>query len=183
MRPFNIIIEGPDNVGKSTLIQGLKKVLTAITFHELHYSAVRGLNSEQTKLKSKHYYEQMFKLLSSDINFIVDRSHIGEYVYGPMYRGYLESDLEVYTEMEQAFVDNLDSPKTIIIYLEDSVENLVLRDDGLSISNAEQHIKMEMVLFKAALEERVKLPYRCVRVSDSPEETLEEVLNMIEELV
>lgn len=174
---LNIIIEGPDNVGKSTLIRGLKKHFKDTIFHVLHYSA---LNCDKSKMMemSQKYYKQMFSLLRSDINFICDRSYIGEFVYGPLYRNYTESDLQVYTDMELSLI-SCDKP-TIIVYLHDDVQNLIDRDDGLSISNKPEMIKKELDLYKKTISQS-KLPHIEVK-STNEEETLQKVIRGLDNL-
>lgn len=120
---MNIIIEGPDNVGKSTLISNLKNHYNTITLHNLHYSNVKGSNIEYCK---KLYFE-MFSLLTSDKSFICDRSHLGEMVYGPLYRDYSG---EFVLDIEKQF----DTSEITLITLIDDAESLIERDDGLSFS-------------------------------------------------
>jgi hypothetical protein len=63
---------------------------------------------------------------------ICDRSHLGEMVYGPIYRGYSG---EYVLDIEKKYIeipsiwDNL-----FLITLYDEPENVIKRDDGLSFS-------------------------------------------------
>jgi thymidylate kinase len=137
MRNLFIIVEGPDNVGKSTLIQNIKNQFEDITFHALHYSNVKQSSADAVVEYSTKMYNEMFKLMVHTVAFdksgiICDRSHLGEMVYGPIYRGYTGEyvlDIEKqYTNMLSVW-DNL-----ILITCYDEPENLIIRDDGLSFS-------------------------------------------------
>ena len=63
---------------------------------------------------------------------ICDRSHLGEMVYGPIYRNYTGEyvlDIEAVYNVMKTFWDNV-----ILITLVDKPERLIERDDGLSFS-------------------------------------------------
>lgn len=139
MTPRNlfIIVEGPDNVGKTTLIQNLKNYYNDLTFHTMHYSNVRQDSPESTIAYSKHLYMQMFDIMLNQTKYgfsgiICDRSHLGEMVYGPIYRNY---DGEYVLDIEKKYShihsvwDNL-----LLVTLVDNPENLIAREDGLSFS-------------------------------------------------
>ena len=136
-RNLFIIIEGPDNVGKSTLIQNLKNNFNNFTLHNIHYSNVKQESPAKTIEYSTKLYTEMFQNMFECSKYeksgmILDRSHIGEMVYGPVYRGYTG---EYVLDIERKFThvhpvwDNL-----YLITLIDQPENLINRDDGLSFS-------------------------------------------------
>jgi hypothetical protein len=139
MLPRNlfIIVEGPDNVGKSTLIQNLKNYYNDMPFHTMHYSNVRQESPEAVISYSKHLYTQMFDIMVNQMKYgysgiIFDRSHLGEMVYGPIYRGY---DGEYVLDIEKKYMNILDVwNNLLLITLVDNPENLIARDDGLSFS-------------------------------------------------
>lgn len=141
---MNIIIEGPDNVGKTTLINNLKKELNDRTFHTLHYSNVRQPTPSKHIEYSKKLYREMFAIAkyTHDIgsNTICDRSHIGEMVYSPMYRNY-SGDYVLDIEKEY------DLSHFILITLIDEAHNLINRDDGLSHSVDPHKKQKEIDLF------------------------------------
>lgn len=132
-----IIIEGPDNVGKTTLINGIKNYFNDYTFHTIHYSNVKQESTEKVIEYSKKMYKEMFSYMLNSIKFnksgiICDRSHIGEMVYGPIYRNYTGEyviDIEKEFSNIKSIWDNL-----FLITLYDEPENLIARDDGLSFS-------------------------------------------------
>jgi len=131
-----ILFEGPDNVGKGTQIQKLLPLLHDKPVHQLHYSAVKGFNTpEEAKEYSVQTYNGMFYILIYaylNCNFILDRSHIGEMVYAPLYRKYdgdYVLDLEKYWMHHAHFWDQI----YLITFIDDP-ENLIKRDDGLSFT-------------------------------------------------
>jgi len=90
------VIEGLDGSGKSSLIKQLSK-LTGYNIH--HFDKPKGNNNFDKYYYQQGQFEMMFDLLNKvkDPSIILDRSHIGEYIYGPefrdLYPDYL-SDLE-----------------------------------------------------------------------------------------
>jgi thymidylate kinase len=90
----NIIIEGLDRLGKSTLVSGIEERLGCFT--KLHFG--KPLILEHYKLAvgepyakeayQRESFEQMFRVLDSEARMILDRGHLGEAVYSKRYRGY-----------------------------------------------------------------------------------------------
>lgn len=129
-----IICEGPDNVGKSTLIQNLKNYYNNYTLHTLHYSNVK---SQDPITYSKKLYFEMFNMMVDITKFdntgiICDRSHIGEMVYGPIYRNYSGEHVLTIEKKFKRFKDVWDN--LILVTLIDKPERLIEREDGLSFS-------------------------------------------------
>jgi nicotinamide riboside kinase len=137
MRNLYIIVEGPDNVGKSTLIQNIKNHFNNFTMHSLHYSNVRQDSPEAVIEYSENLYAGMFEIMVNQSRFknsgvICDRSHLGEMVYGPIYREYSGEyvlDIEKSYQHLRFIWDNL-----VLVTLIDEPTRLVARDDGLSFS-------------------------------------------------
>jgi thymidylate kinase len=149
-----ILVEGTDNVGKSTLIKNIKDYFNDITLHALHYSNVKLPQNKAIEYSTKSYTE-MFEMFLSNTShensgIICDRSHIGEMVYGPIYRGYSGEyvlDIEAqYKNYEQIW------DKLFLITLVDSPENLISREDGLSFTVDLEKKKVEIDNFLSAQE-------------------------------
>lgn len=132
-----IIIEGPDNVGKTTLINKLTNHFNYMTFQCLHYGMVKHPTLEQHVAYNKKQYTELFKMMQhhttlDNAGIICDRAHLGEMVYGPIYRGYTG---EYVLDIEKEFInykpiwDNL-----FLITLTDKAERLIEREDGESFS-------------------------------------------------
>lgn len=176
---LSLIIEGPDNVGKSTLITNLIKHFHKSVVHQLHYSALKFTTTEDTFARSFQMYYDMFEMMSSN-QFIIDRSHIGEFVYGPKYRQYNDDHIKALSDLEEhssLFINRVNN--TVIIYLYDDPESLVKRDDGLSISNKIEDILEEITLFSDAIS-KSNLNSTFIKVSETPEETFSNVLKQLE---
>ena len=89
-----IIIEGTDNTGKDTIISKLLEIYPT--------STVIHCGKPITKKYSSQEQDELFKLYANNIVnklydnthiIIMNRSHIGEYVYGTMYRKRDEIDV------------------------------------------------------------------------------------------
>lgn len=151
MHKLNIIVEGVDRVGKDTQIALLKRSLyPKYVFQTLHYSKVPFDNDIMNIEYSEKLYNDMFRLMSnSDINFIVNRSHIGEMVYGPLYRNYSG---EYVLELERAYMNDKKLwDNIVLITMVNSPENIKDREDGNSLSNSDiKKMKIEKGLFMKA---------------------------------
>lgn len=133
-----VIISGPDNVGKTTQIKLLHDYFAnqniGKSTHILHYSNVRLKSSSEIQTYSANLYRDGFNLMknSPNVNFICDRFHDGEWVYGKLYRNY---DAEYIYGIEELFnVDETFWTEIYLITFIDKPGNLINRDDGESFS-------------------------------------------------
>jgi hypothetical protein len=153
-----IIIEGPDNTGKNTLINSIIE----------NNNIVKLIHCGTPKSKDNPYQEQkdLFKKLSNiaiseyranETDVIVfNRFYQGEYVYGQMYRN--GSPIEI-----KQFIRNLESVLVANIFEEDlyyvqllssSPKLLIKNDDGKSLSEADENkIWKEIRLFENVFDE------------------------------
>lgn len=119
-------------------------------FHLLHYSGFKSpenFSVEQIKEANKTYYYKMFNLILNNpfIDIICNRGHLGEYVYGK-YRNY---DGEyVFTELETYYSHDLQFLTLIVLI--DNPENLLQREDGLSLSKNLKSKTEEIKMFTDA---------------------------------
>lgn len=146
--PKIIIIEGPDNCGKDTLINKLKdyykdvRVLhagipTSDNLFEFYYS---GLIHDTLD----GYYDHSLSAV------IHNRSIYGEYVYGPKYRNESKEDVEhLIRKLEigelRTFIFSTDL--YFILLTSSSSDLLVKNDDGLSLSSKKSDIEDELHAF------------------------------------
>lgn len=96
-----IICEGLDRLGKTTLISG---IINRLGYHEvIHFDKPKGLDVYSGSLfkYQEESFKNMFRLLSCSADVICDRSHIGEYVYSPLYRSY---DGSYIYDLEDSFI-------------------------------------------------------------------------------
>ena len=140
-----IIIEGTDNVGKTTqanlIIERMKELGV---FHKVHYSALPFNEKELHIDYSTRLYEDMFDMM--DVlnkyghNVIFDRSHLGESVYAPLYRGYSG---DFVFEIEDENLHKLENNVYLITLVNDP-KLVMSRDDGQSFYTNEQEIQNEV---------------------------------------
>ncbi|HPM21238.1 MAG TPA: hypothetical protein PLY35_08310 [Thermotogota bacterium] len=130
-----VIFEGPDRVGKSTQVELLKTQLTKINHlstHVLHYSYFKNLDKKYQKTFSIQLYRDMFNLIDyNHCNFILDRSHIGEMVYAPLYRHY-SGDYVLDLELEYKY---LIRKVNLITLINSDINILKDKNDNNSLSN------------------------------------------------
>jgi len=143
-RSFNIIIEGVDNIGKSTLVNGLAKRFCQSQPKLLH--CIGMPNNGEAERTSKLFYASLFRLLSDNHHtFIVDRGHLGEAVYSPIYRNYSGDyifALEVLLYQKPTLLILLDTHNPAV---------MASREDGLSLSGGKvERIAEEARLFRVA---------------------------------
>lgn len=116
--PKLYIFEGIDNIGKTTLIEKFSENFKNPLIVKFS-SPPKTLHHLDRNLYQLTYFEQQFQNIN---NFkehdaiIWDRSHIGESVYGPMFRNY--------------------NPKTDLFQLESSHLNLIQNDTFLFLLKA-----------------------------------------------
>jgi len=152
-----IIIEGTDNVGKDTQQDLIIKNMSDHVFHKLHYSSLPFKDDKDKHASySKELYETMFQLMMKtklankpgdlDINLIFNRSHLGETVYSPLYRGYSG---DYVFDIEKKFTKALREDLYLITLVNDP-HTILKRDDGKSFYGNEEEIKAEVDGFTRA---------------------------------
>lgn len=145
-----VLFDGLDNTGKTTQILKLVSYLAneqdAITT-VCKYSKFDKLDKKKEEEFSKKFYKDYFdkivswpdKIVSDpkdkahlihDNNLILDRGHISEAVYASMYRTYSG---DYVFDLEKCLKDK---DNTYLIVLVDSIDKVIEREDGLSLSNA-----------------------------------------------
>lgn len=140
-----IIIEGTDNTGKDTQQNLIIKNLKNKVFHKIHYSSLPFKDdTEMHTSYSSKMYEDMFKMMllckDQDINIIFNRSHLGETVYSPLYRGYSG---DYVFDIEKNYVNKL-RENLYLITLTNDPHTIWNRDDGKSFYKNEEGIKAEL---------------------------------------
>lgn len=152
------IIEGPDRCGKGTIIENLIRYTNAQNYLILHSGKpnTKNLSIQQIKDNQYYYNNNQIKLIKENYQnydlIILDRSYIGEYVYGNLYRG-MNYTIENMQEFEQSsFINWLNKAHDCslqLILVSDSPENRLSREDGNSLSGFKLGVmKSEELLFK-----------------------------------
>lgn len=149
--PTKYLIDGVDRLGKSTLVNSL---LNELGYHlVIHYDKPKALScytgdgQDARGIYQELCNENMFRLLKTQVPIIFDRTHLGELVYAPMYRGYSG---DYVLKMEQQLID--EKPYTVeddvcLILLTTSNFDIVT-DDGQSFDFSKKDIEQNM--FKEA---------------------------------
>ena len=175
-----IIIEGPDNTGKDTQIKQIIKNFSDECFHMFHYFNL-PFKGEVKKHKeySKQMYDEMFRIMKEspkDINYIFNRSHLGESVYSPLYRGYLG---DYVFDIEKKYTEFLRQELYLITIVCDP--SLILkRDDGKSFYKNEEEVKGEIDGFVRA---HRKSTIKNKLLIDIGKMSIEEVANVIKQFI
>lgn len=146
-----IIIEGPDNTGKNTLIHDLleNNEITKV----IHCSTPKPSDNvlrDQAKYFCRLANECIIE--SKNTNIIVfNRYYQGEYVYGQIYRNEDPEDIMyMINYIEQKFDYEFDDSEIYYVQLlSTNPEMLIKMDDGKSLSKAnKEKIETELKLFK-----------------------------------
>lgn len=98
---YHIIVEGPDNSGKSTLVQRLVEMAP---YDER--ASVKHFSKPKSKEEAKESYYAWLGFMRVSDRTIADRAFYGEAVYAPLYRGYYPEYLpdldEQFSKLENA---------------------------------------------------------------------------------
>lgn len=153
-----LIIEGPDRCGKNTLIKNLTS--QAENFVVRHFGSVKGENDTEKRNFQFQFFKKEFELASLRPRFempdkeryprdiwIWNRAHLGEFVYGKMYRD--TKPEEWVMKMESLFAMDID-PSVYLLLLTADPEFLCKRDDGLSFTTDVEKKKKEIKNFEKA---------------------------------
>lgn len=153
-----LIIEGPDRCGKNTLIKNLTS--QAENFVVRHFGSVKGENDMEKRNFQFQFFKKEFELASLRSRFempdkeryprdiwIWNRAHLGEFVYGKMYRD--TNPEEWVMKMESMFAMDID-PSVHLLLLTADPEFLCKRDDGLSFTAEVDKKAKEIESFKQA---------------------------------
>lgn len=174
-----IIIEGPDRCGKSTQIKRLMKFFAGSKpMQWLHFTSIKGLSAEHQTTLFKNTFDHMFKLIAQpDAIWFLDRSHLGERVYGPIYRPSIDTTYIWDLEKKYKISERED---IFLIVLYDSSFNNLKRDDGDSYSTDVQTCRKEVENFKAAY---YGTSIRKKIIIDIANKNEDDVQNIIEEFI
>ena len=181
-----IIIEGPDNTGKNTLIQSIldnNKIVKLI--HCDKPESKEDPFEEQCKLFYLHAYNTYadFKnsqTLYANIDVVVfNRYYQGEYVYGQMYRnGDPDKIKQMVSICEDYLLNNIGYDNIYYVQLLSTSSKLLRKnDDGKSLSGADvEKMKREVELF-TEIYEFSRLKKHIIYVNDEDDfRTREDIL-------
>ena len=146
-----IIIEGTDNTGKDTLISKiLEKYPTASIIHCGKPLTNKYSSNEQDELFRVYAKNIVNKKYDNTHVIIMNRSHIGEYVYGVLYRNRDIEDVEnMLINVNNILYSRKDLTIKYVQLLSNSENLLKYNEDGKSLSNGNiEKINKEAKQFK-----------------------------------
>lgn len=173
-----IIFEGMDRCGKDTQIKNIISNYKDEVFHMLHYHVVAGRTAEESRRMHEKTHRETFELCKlaadSGFNIILNRSHYGEYVYGKIYRNYIDPEYIFDLEKEYDFKSWFDSVYLIILINSD-IKEMIRREDGASLSKGkaynliEEAARFEDVSDKSTIDNVLLVDSAGMRISDVSE--------------
>jgi len=179
-----VIVEGMDRCGKDTLIKSITKYLYNLDYlksvHVLHYSNLPIREKDKVIQASFSLYYDMFRIaeysLCENFHLIMNRAHLGEWVYGYIYRNY---EAKFIYDIELHYFDLMD--KICLITLVDSSLKCLEREDGRSLSKADRDKgKIECERFIEATNLSYIKDKLCIDIKNkSIDEVQEDALNFI----
>lgn len=142
-----VLVEGMERCGKTSTVNYVRSIIQNPRIIVHHCAKPpKGLNHRQQQTwAAMHYTETMQKftqLSTAGWDIIMDRAHIGEYVYGHMYRNNLAADDYMYY-----CEDFVDMNNTYLLLLTDEPTKVMSREDGLSMSMSIDKITTEKQRF------------------------------------
>jgi thymidylate kinase len=172
-----LIIEGPDRCGKNTLIKNLVAQSENVVIR--HFGSAKGDTDFEKRNFQFQFFKKEFELASMRPRFempdkdryprdlwIWNRAHLGEFVYGKMYR---ETHPEEWVmNMEKLYGMDLD-PSIYLLLLKADPEFLCKRDDGLSFSAEVDKKKSEIYQFEVAYDQSRIINKMTLNVSNGDE--------------
>lgn len=194
----HILVEGGDGLGKDSLIAGIRKNYRTENFVVRHFGKPpqkfpEGVNPLQYQFTcfSKeaellNYFRQFEK---DEYNYyenimIWNRTHLGEYVYGQMFRDQDPEKLKKYI-YEYELLNLLERDNTYLILLSASNPEFFLsKEDGHSLSKKINEKEKELKLFNdiyklTSLDNKLKINVNIKNEFKSKEEVLSNVLDFI----
>jgi len=158
-----IIIEGPDNCGKNTLINKLSENFLTVT--NIHYTKPENKYIQNTIFRG-YAYAIVNKVYDTDV-VILNRSHYGEYVYGCLYRNISDKDaIDIIQEIDDIYLqNNIDAYYIQLLSTSDSL--LLKNDDNKSLSQGNiSKIEIEQNRFRTIFE-KSKLKKKIIYINDN----------------
>lgn len=137
-----LIFEGPDNLGKSTIIRQFEKTYKdQYDIHKFHCTGPVSDNPDEDLFdvqcrQFRALVNDLLQLNESDKNTlaIIDRSWIGEYVYGQIYRGGNPDKIMQMINMCNWQLSDA-GIQTVYVRLTAAPEFIIAHDDNLSFTS------------------------------------------------
>lgn len=142
-----ISVEGMDRCSKSTFIKMLRKKVSNPKIMTIHSDAPPQMLTKKEDILDwslSHYINaidmQLLLVNTVNANFILDRSYVGDAVYGYLYRDMYKDE----ASMDWMFKQTKEIARyTQYFMFIDSGKNIMNRDDGLSLASDEESFDKE----------------------------------------
>lgn len=143
-----VMLEGLDRIGKSTC----SNFLASRGYSAMHFSRPEGSDDAERAHYQMGTFDRMFQFMRAldfqDANIVMDRGHLGEVVYGPLYRPGSGVDTRYVFDMERKYGP---FKSTLLILLEhDDLDVVRYRDDGQGFDIGK--LETERDIFSAAFD-------------------------------
>lgn len=174
-----LIIEGTDRTGKDTLIKDLMAKYPNSEMVHWGYP-IGDTNDEKTEYQKMSFGYLMrwfkFKKTMGNLDLLIwNRSHIGEYVYGTIYR---DSYPQLWIpELEEEFLK--DDENVYLVLLQADAEFIVSQDDGKSYSDRLEDKQLEITKFEEAFNNSIILNKTKIKVNNGTEYNLSDKITEI----
>lgn len=145
------LVEGPDRTGKSTFIDMLRSTLKNPYIMTIHCGKPPK-DVDNVEWTKRHYLNLISRILYLNNNghdVILDRSWLGETVYGPLYR-----NTDIPLNFFERLISDFNNQFKLVLFL-DSAESLLSREDGNSHSNDLEFKNKELSLFLNSYNESI----------------------------
>lgn len=177
-----LIIEGPDRCGKNTLIKNL--TAQAENYVVRHFGSAKGTDDFEKRDHQFQFFKKEFALAAIRPQFsmpdkdryprdiwIWNRAHLGEFVYGKMYR---DTNPEQWVmQMETMFGMDID-PSVYLLLLTADPEFLCKNDDGESFTTDIEKKKSELYRFDVAFDKSKIINKMRLNVTNGSESYIDE---------
>jgi thymidylate kinase len=181
--PHNIILgfDGPDNVGKGTQIEKIRKYFSKIPFIVLNIEAPVG-NSSIDKIKygiknTKNNLQGILILAENNLPQILDRTHFSEYAYSFLRGGH---DLKTFLKLEKK-CEKIKNIFCIITFI-DKPKRIFERDDGQSAFDPSKTEDIEKIIenFKKISKQTIFKSIIINIYNKTEDEVFEEIIEKLE---
>lgn len=176
-----IIVEGPDNCGKDTLISKIIENFPTVTMIHCSKPLSKKYSTNEQNILFESYINNICSGFYNNTHLVLlNRGFHGEYVYGTLYRKRLENDvLNMINKLEQKLIDN----KINVYYIQLMSSNYDLlsrNEDGKSLSDGDLYkIEVECNMFLHVYENS-KLNKKLIYINNEDKfRTRESILNEV----
>ena len=183
---YLIIIEGTDNIGKDTLISRLIEDFETVTLIHCGSPKCICFTSHEQDIKFIKYANNIKNGLYDNTDVIImNRSHIGEYVYGQLYRKRNANNIKTMLDkVESRLKSRSDLVIKYVQLLSSSKELRKCNDDNKSLSQGDiAKIEVEqnrfLEIFDHSLLNKIKIQINNEDEFRNSDEIYQEALNFI----